>query len=92
MKDFFDRWVPHFGSGILARPLLAVLYSSAYVYMSVTGIDPGDAYVAITTAVVLWFFKSQDEAQSQQRLTEQQTELVSLAKQLPPDVGPPRSS
>jgi hypothetical protein len=85
MKDFFDRWVPHFGSGILARPLLAVMYSSAYVYMSVTGIDPGDAYVAITTAVVLWFFKSGDEEQSRKSIDSKQREVVELARALPPE-------
>jgi hypothetical protein len=85
MKDFFDRWVPHFGSGILARPLLALLYSCAYIYMKFQGIDPGDAYVAITTAVVLFFFKSQDEEQSRKSLDAKQQEVVELARQLPPE-------
>ncbi len=84
MRDFFDRWAPHFGSGILARPLLAILFSAAYVWMTLTGIDPGDAYVAITTAVVLWFFKSQDEEQSRKRMDSKEKEVVALAKQLPP--------
>lgn len=85
MRDFFDRWVPHFGSGILARPLLALLYSCAYVFMTVQGIDPGDAFIAVTTAVVLWFFKSQDEERSQSHLKAREDELIDLAKRLPPE-------
>ena len=84
MKNFLAAWSPHFGSGILARPLLALMFSAAYVFMTVQGIDPGDAYVAITTAVVLWFFKSQDEEQSRQRLDSKEQEVVALARQLPP--------
>jgi hypothetical protein len=84
MRDFFDRWAPHFGSGILARPLLAVMFSAAYIYMSIMGIDPGDAFVAVVTAVVLFFFRSQDEEQSRQRLDSKEREVVALAKQLPP--------
>jgi hypothetical protein len=84
MRDFFDRWAPHFGSGILARPLLAILFSAAYVYMTVQGIDPGDAYVAITTAIVLWFFKSQDDENAKAQLKARDDELIDLAKRLPP--------
>jgi hypothetical protein len=84
MSNFWDAWSPHFGSGILTRPLLAVMFSGAYIYMSVRGIDPGEAFVAVTTAVVLWFFKSQDEEQSRKSLDSKQQEVVALAKQLPP--------
>jgi hypothetical protein len=84
MRDFFERWAPHFGTGILARPLLAVMFSAAYIYMSIAGIDPGDAFVAVVTAVVLFFFRSQDEAESRQRLDSKEREVVALAKQLPP--------
>jgi hypothetical protein len=87
MKDFFDRWVPHFGSGVLARPMLAVMFSSAYIYMRIVGIDPGDGFVAVVTTVVLFFFKGQDEEQSRKRLDLKEQEVVSLARQLPPDTS-----
>jgi hypothetical protein len=88
MKDFFDRWVPHFGSGIVARPLLAVMFSAAYIYMRIVGIDPGDGFVAVVTTVVLFFFKGQDEEQSRKRLDSKEQEVVSLARQLPPEPPP----
>jgi hypothetical protein len=84
MTDFWTACSQHFGTGILARPLLAVMFSGAYIYMSIMGTDPGEAFVAVTTAVVLWFFKSQDDERSQQRTDVQQAELVELAKRLPP--------
>jgi hypothetical protein len=84
MRDFFERWAPHFGSGILARPLLAILFSAAYVYMTIKGIDPGDAYVAVTTAVVLYFFESEDKRVSRTQLKSREDELIDLAKRLPP--------
>jgi hypothetical protein len=80
----FSEWSRHFGSGILARPLLAILFSAAYVYMTIKGIDPGDAYVAITTAVVLYFFKSKDEEVAQAQLKAREDELIEMAKRLPP--------
>jgi hypothetical protein len=87
MKDFFTTWAPHFGSGILARPLLAVMFSGAYIYMSIAGIDPGDAYVAVTTAVVLYFFESEDKRVSRTQLKARDDELIELAKRLPPPPG-----
>jgi hypothetical protein len=84
MRDWFASWAPHFGSGIIARPALALMFSGAYVFMTVQGIDPGDAYVAITTAVVLYFFKSHDEEASQAHLKARDDELIELAKHLPP--------
>jgi hypothetical protein len=68
----------------LVRPALAVLFSAAYISMAMMGVDPGDAFIAVTTAVVLWFFKAGDDETSQRRLTDQQTEMVDLAKRLPP--------
>lgn len=91
MKDFFATWAPHFGSGILARPLLAIMFSAAYIYMSIMGIDPGDAFVAVVTTVVLFFFKGQDEEQSRKRLDSKEQEVVELARQLPPESASPRS-
>jgi hypothetical protein len=91
MVDFFDKWTPHFGTGILARFVLALMYSGAYIYMSITGIDPGQAFVAVTTAVVLWFFKAGDEAESRKSIDSKQQEVVELARQLPPESGSPRS-
>jgi hypothetical protein len=85
MKDFFDKWAPHFGSGILARPLLAVLLTSGYVYMTIQGIDPGDAYVAILTAVVGYFFSSQAAEKMEERLQAQQQQAIELAKAIPTD-------
>jgi hypothetical protein len=86
VKNFFATWAPHFGSGHLARLLLAVMFSGAYIYMSITGIDPGQAFVAVTTAVVLWFFKAGDEAESRKSLDSKQREIVELARQLPPEL------
>jgi hypothetical protein len=83
MNSFFEGWSRHIGSGILARALLAVSYSAGYIYMTMQGIDPGDAYVAITTAVVLWFFKTGDEMTNQAQRQEQQTQMVELAKAIP---------
>jgi hypothetical protein len=91
VKDFFDKWAPHFGSGILARLVLALLFSGGYVYMSVTGIEPSSAYVAIMTAVVGWFFSSQAAEKAEERLQAQQREVVELARQLPPESVAPRS-
>lgn len=88
MRDFFAAWAPHFGTGILARPLLAVMLAGGYVYMSIAGIDPGDAYVAITTAVIGYFFSSQAAEKVEQRLQAQQREVVELARALPPE--PPK--
>jgi hypothetical protein len=71
----------------LVRPVLAITFSAAYIYMAIRGIDAGDAFVAVTTAVILWFFKSDDDEKAQQHLKQQQDEMVQLAKALPPPGG-----
>jgi hypothetical protein len=68
----------------LVRPVLAVVFSCAYVSMALMGIDPGDAFVALVTAVILWFFKARDDEKAQQRLEAKQEQITDLAKQLPP--------
>jgi hypothetical protein len=85
VKDFFDKAAPHFGTGILVRALLALMFSGAYIYMRITGIDPGGDFVAVTTAVVLWFFKAGDEAESRKSIDSKQREVVELARALPPE-------
>jgi hypothetical protein len=84
MDTWRNLWATHFGSGNLARAILAIMFSAAYIYMSIMGIDPGEAFIAVVTAVVLWFFKSQDDERAHQRMAAREDEIVELAKRLPP--------
>lgn len=44
------------------RPILTLLFGGAFIYFTATGIVPREAFVATATAVVIWWFRSRDEA------------------------------
>jgi hypothetical protein len=77
-----------------ARPLMALMFSGGLLYMSIVGVDSEwkDAFVAVATAVILWFFKSRDEKHTQDRMQEQSDEMVELARAAPPENPAPGGS
>jgi hypothetical protein len=66
------------------QPLLALGFGGAFIYLTIIGTVPAEAFVSLATAVVLYWFNSEDKERTQQRTEAQQTELVELAKRLPP--------
>jgi hypothetical protein len=67
----------------IVRPLLAVMFGGAFIYGTLFGYTMSDGFVAVATAVVLWYFKSRDDEKAQARLVEVNKENVELAKQVP---------
>jgi hypothetical protein len=72
----------------LVRPALAIMFGGAIVYMAVVGAITSGEFLAIGAAVVGYFFSSRETEKAQTQIKQQQDEIVTLAKQLPP---PPTS-
>ena len=48
----------------LVRPVLALGFAAAVIFMSITGDVSVDAFLGIATLVVTWYFKSRDESKN----------------------------
>ena len=68
----------------LVRPLLAIMFGGAIVWMAIIGAITSGEFLAIGAAVVGYFFSSRETEKAQTQIKQQQDQLVDLAKQLPP--------
>lgn len=67
----------------LVRPLLAIMFGGAIVYMAVIGAITSGEFLGIGAVVVGFFFQARQAEKAQERLHEQQEQLVELAKAIP---------
>lgn len=77
----------------LVRPLLAIMFGGAIVYMAIVGLITSGEFMGIGAVVLGFFFQSRQIEKSEARLQAQTKELVELAKAvpseptLPPTIG-----
>ena len=43
------------------RPAVTIMFSGAFVYLAIIGTVPSDAFVATSTAILMFWFKSRDD-------------------------------
>jgi|SRR5215218_1911667 hypothetical protein len=72
----------------LVRPLLAIMFGGAIVYMAILGSITSGEFLGIGAVVVGFFFQARQAEKAQERLNEQQEQLVELAKAIPPEKPP----
>jgi hypothetical protein len=72
----------------LVRPFLAIMFGGAIVYMAVLGSITSGEFLGIGAVVVGFFFQARQAEKAQERLNEQQDQLVELAKAVPPERPP----
>jgi uncharacterized membrane protein (DUF106 family) len=72
----------------LVRPFLAIMFGGTIVYMAIVGTITNGEFLGIAAVVVGFFFQARQAEKAQERLQEQQEQLVDLAKALPPEKLP----
>ena len=45
----------------VARPILSLMFGVAIIVLTARGLVPVEAFVAVATASIIWWFKSRDE-------------------------------
>jgi hypothetical protein len=72
----------------LVRPFLAIMFGGTIVYLAIIGKISNGEFLGIAAVVVGFFFQARQADKAQERLQEQQEQLVDLAKALPPEKLP----
>lgn len=72
----------------LVRPFLAIMFGGAIVWMAILGSITSGEFLGIGAVVVGFFFQARQAEKAQERLHEQQEQLVELAKAVPPEKLP----
>jgi hypothetical protein len=68
----------------LVRPALAMMFGGAIVYMAVVGAITSGEFLGMGAMVLGFFFQARATEKAQEQIKDQQTELMDLAKKLPP--------
>jgi hypothetical protein len=87
MRDEERNTVDAIGDALnrLVRPFLAIMFGGAIVYMAILGAITSGEFLGIGAVVVGFFFQARQAEKAQERLQEQQEQLVALAKAVPPE-------
>ena len=85
MRDESGHTVDAIGETLnkLVRPLLAIMFGGAIVYMAIVGAITSGEFLGIGAVVVGFFFQARQAEKAQERLNAQQEQLVELAKAVP---------
>jgi hypothetical protein len=87
MRDEARNTVDAIGEALnrLIRPFLAIMFGGAIVYMAILGTVTNGGFLGIAAVVVGFFFQARQAEKAQERVQEQQEQLVELAKAVPPE-------